>query len=141
MRENSPNFSYYFSNLKSVFLQSLHHSWVSWETSLSCKFICFGQKEPIKVQIFRLSTTHIKIHRTSRHFSFMSNFSFKFHITLQCHHIKLLYDFLAEIFFRKKESIKVRIFSALSSQVKVHQILHVIFGTAVHFFFKFCIAL
>ena len=46
----------------SVFLQTLHHSSVSWEMTLlyffSWNCTWFGQKEPIKVQDFRLLPTH-----------------------------------------------------------------------------------
>ena len=45
----------------------MHHSLVSWEITLqyffSWKFIWFGQKEPIKVQNFRLSAGHVKFHQ------------------------------------------------------------------------------
>ena len=54
--ENLPNFSCHFPNHKSVFLQILHHSSVSWKiTPLYCfssNIIYFGHKEPIKMQIF-----------------------------------------------------------------------------------------
>ena len=49
------------------FSLTLHHSSVSWEITLlyffSWNFIWFGQKEPIKVQNFRLSTAHVKCHQ------------------------------------------------------------------------------
>ena len=46
----------------------------------------FGQKQPIKVQIFRLSSARVRIHQIP-HFIFeaTSQFFFKFCITLQCH--------------------------------------------------------
>ena len=50
------NFSSFFSNHKSVFLQNLHNSSVSWKTTplyfCSSNNIYFGHKEPIKTQIF-----------------------------------------------------------------------------------------
>ena len=53
--KNSPN-SCQFWNNKSVFLQILHQSSVSWDTTplyfFSWNFIYFQQKEPIKVQIW-----------------------------------------------------------------------------------------
>ena len=55
-----------FSSQESVFLQTLHHYSVSLDNSsviFHLYFICFGQKEPIKVQIFRLSTAHMKINK------------------------------------------------------------------------------
>ena len=57
--ENLPNFSILFSNHKSVFLQNLHISSVSWKITplyfCSSNNIYFGHKEPIKTkQFFRL---------------------------------------------------------------------------------------
>ena len=54
--ENLPNFSCHFSNYKSVFLQNLHNSSVSWKLTLlyfrSSNNIYFTQKEPIKMKLF-----------------------------------------------------------------------------------------
>ena len=54
--KNLPNPSCYFPNHKSVFLQVLHHSSVSWNITplylLSANISYFVQKEPIKGQIF-----------------------------------------------------------------------------------------
>ena len=54
--ENLPNSSCYFSNHKSVVLQILHHSSVSWNITplyfVSSNIIYFGHKERIKTQIF-----------------------------------------------------------------------------------------
>ena len=53
--ENLLNSSCHFSNHKSVFLKILHHSSVSWKiTPLYFFSSNFGQKEPIKVQIFEI---------------------------------------------------------------------------------------
>ena len=45
----------------------MHHSSVSWEITLlyffSWNCTWFGQKEPIKVQNFRLSTAHVNFHQ------------------------------------------------------------------------------
>ena len=53
-------------NYKSVFLETLHHISVLWEITLlyfiSWSGTWFGEKKPIKVQNFRLSTTHVKFH-------------------------------------------------------------------------------
>ena len=65
--ENSPNSSCLFWNQRSVFLQTLHHSSVSWNITLLYFviwiFTCFRQKDPIKVQVFRLSAARIKINQ------------------------------------------------------------------------------
>ena len=54
--ENLPNFSSLFSNHKSVFLQNLHISSVSWKITplyfCSSNNIYFAQKESIEVKIF-----------------------------------------------------------------------------------------
>ena len=54
--ENLQNFSCLFSNHKSVFLQNLHNSSVSWKITplrfCSSNNIYFGHKQPIKTQIF-----------------------------------------------------------------------------------------
>ena len=56
--ENLPNSSCHFPNHKSVFLQILHHTLVSWNIAplyfFSSNIIYFGQKQPIKVQIFEI---------------------------------------------------------------------------------------
>ena len=45
----------------------MHYSSVSWEITVlyffSWNLVQFGQKEPIKVQNFRLSTAHVKFHQ------------------------------------------------------------------------------
>ena len=46
-----------FSEPRVSFFYTLHHSSVSWDITL----LCFKQKEPIKVQIFRRSTACMKI--------------------------------------------------------------------------------
>ena len=54
--ENLPNSSCHFPSNKSVFLQILHHSLMSWKITplyfFSSNNIYFAQKEPIKVNIF-----------------------------------------------------------------------------------------
>ena len=54
--ENLPNSSCHFSSNKSVFLQILHHSSMSWKITplyfFSSNNIYFAQKEPIKKKIF-----------------------------------------------------------------------------------------
>ena len=59
-----------------------------------------GQKEPIKVQIFRLSTACTKINEIPYVIiQATSQFSFKFCITLQCHDTYFLWNFLAETLY------------------------------------------
>ena len=70
------------SNSASLFSVMRHNT----SALFHLKFICFGQEEPIKVQIFSLSTAHMKINQIPYViFQATSQFSFKFCITLQCH--------------------------------------------------------
>ena len=87
--ENSPNSSCHLWNQVSVFLQTLHHSSVLWNITLlyflHLNFICFGQRDLIKVQIFRLSTACMKISQIPYViFQATCQFSFKVCITFQC---------------------------------------------------------
>ena len=56
--KNLPNSSCHFPNHKSIFLRILNHSSVPWKIIplyfFSSKIIFFGQKQPIKVQIFEI---------------------------------------------------------------------------------------
>ena len=68
----------------------VNHSSVSWDITLLYIFIlifvCFGQKDSIKVQIFRLSTAHMKINQIPYFiFQATSQFFFKFCNLPQCH--------------------------------------------------------
>ena len=86
--KNLPYSSPHFPNHKSVFLQILHHS-VSWKITplyfFRSNVICFAQKEPIKVEILRISSTQVKIHQIPLTFETTTQFFFKFCFTLQCH--------------------------------------------------------
>ena len=101
--ENLPNSSNLVWNQESVFLQTLHHPSVSWNIILPyffiSIFICFRQKNPIKVEFFRHSLARLKISQI--HYVILqvtSRFSFKFCITLQCHGTSL-WNFLAETLY------------------------------------------
>ena len=56
-----------FETTRSGIIQILHHCSLSWKITLQYFFtwsiIWFGQKEPIKVQSFRISTAHVKFHQ------------------------------------------------------------------------------
>ena len=86
--QNSSNSSCQFWNDKSIPLQILHHSLLSWHITplsvLGSYIFYFGFKDPIKSPILRLSSALVKIcqiHVISRT---TSQFFFKFCITLQC---------------------------------------------------------
>ena len=87
LRHSQFLFKFFIKSQESVFLQFLHYSSISWDIILvyvfTENFICFGQKEPFKVKIFRLSTARMKINRILFViFQAASQFSFKFSITL-----------------------------------------------------------
>ena len=70
------------SNFASLFNVMRHNSSVLFQLI----FICFGRKEPINVQILRLSSAYVKIHQIPIViFQTKSQFFFKVWITLQCH--------------------------------------------------------
>ena len=70
--EDLPNSSWHFPNHKSVFPQILRHSSVSWKATplyfFRSNFIYFGQKEPVKVQIFESFECSRQISPNSCHF-------------------------------------------------------------------------
>ena len=69
-------------------------------------FICFWQKEPIKVQIFRLSTARVKIRQIPYVIlQATSQFSFKCCITIQCHDRSFLWNFLAKTLYALDKKI------------------------------------
>ena len=63
--QNSSNSSCQFWNDKSIPLQILHHSSLSWQITplwiLSSYFFNFGLKDPIKISILRLSSALVKM--------------------------------------------------------------------------------
>ena len=88
--QNSSNSSCQFWNDKSIPLQILHHSSLSWHITLlwilSSYLFYFGLKDPIKDPILRLSSALVKVcHIPHVNFQTTSQFFFKFCITLQCH--------------------------------------------------------
>ena len=120
--------SCHFWNQESVFLQTLHHSLVPWNiTLLYCFYLnLYLKKDPINVQIFRLSTVHMKINKLFMSFfepqvSFTLNFASPF--SVMTHNS-------SEIFWLKhykKEPINIQFFRLLSALMKVQLIPHTIF--------------
>ena len=103
---------------------------------------CYGQKEPIKVQFFRLLSALMKVHPIphaifetirSGFIQILHHCSVWWKITPPCFCSPNL------IYFGQKEPIEKEIF--LSGWVKIHHIPHVIFETTSEFFFKLCITL
>ena len=88
--ENLPNSPCHFWKHKSVFLQILHQSSVSSNITLlyffSSSIIYFGQKEPIKVQIFeKFECSGLNSSSCGVNFETTSRFLFKFCIILYFH--------------------------------------------------------
>ena len=96
----------------------------------------FGQKEPTKVQIFKLLIALMKVHPIP-HASFE---------TARSRFIQILHHFsqyfLSQTFILwTKGAHRSEIFRLLSGWVKIHQIPYVMFETTSQFFFKLFITL
>ena len=75
---------------------SRHNSSVFFSSNITY----FLQKQPIKVQIFRLSTARVKVHQIPHViFQTKSQFFFKVWIFLQCHERSFFCTFLAETLY------------------------------------------
>ena len=88
--ENLQNSSCHFPSNKSVFLQILYPSSVSWKITplyfFSSNNVYFAQKEPIKVKIFETyKCPGQNSSNSSRQFWNDSQFVIKFSIVLHCH--------------------------------------------------------
>ena len=114
-----PRVSFSF-NFASLFSARKHNSSVFFHLN----FICFGQKDLIKVQIFRLSTAYMKINQIPCViFQATCQFSFEICINIQCHDtIPLKFSNWKIIFFGQKEPINVQFFKLLSALMKVYPI-------------------
>ena len=102
--ENLPNSSGHFPSNKSVFLQILHHSSLSWKITplyfFSSNNIYFPQKEPIKWKSLRLLSAQFKICQISyTNFETTSRFLSKFCIPLQFHERLVLCTFIAQTIY------------------------------------------
>ena len=101
--ENLPYSSCHFPNHKSVFLQILHHSSVSWKITplyfLGQTLNTLHNRNQWKCKFVRLLSARIKIHQILVIFETTNQFFFKFCINLQCHETQLLCTFLAEILY------------------------------------------
>ena len=82
--ESAPYFSCHFQNHNPVFFQNFYHSSVSCKITLyffRSNVIYFPQKEPIKVDIFRISNVLVKIHQILVIFETKNHFFIEFCIT------------------------------------------------------------
>ena len=102
------------------------------------KFLCFAQKEPIKVQFFRLLSALMEV-PTIPHAIFETTRSRFIQILHHCSvswKITPLYYFSTNlIYFGQKRGHRSEIFRLLTCCLKIHQIPHVIFETTNQFFF------
>ena len=81
--------------------------------------IYFAQKNPIKLEILRTLSAHVKIYQIRVIFETTNQFFFQFCITLQCHKTTSLYFFSWNfIYFQQKEPIKVQIWWKFTWAVK-----------------------
>ena len=123
--ENLPNFSYHFPNHKTVFLQILHESLVSWKITplyfFRSKVIYFARKGPIKVQI--LETFECSDQNSPNSCQFWNNklvFLQILHQSSVSWDITPLYFFSWNfIYFQQKEPIKVQIWWNFTWAVKI----------------------
>ena len=88
--ENLPNFSRHFSNHKSVFLQNVHKSSISWKINFlyfcSSSNIYLAQKELLTWKCLRLLSAQVKIRQNpSVNFENTTRFLSKFCIPLRWH--------------------------------------------------------
>ena len=137
-----------FSEPRVSFSSTLNHCSVSWNITLLYKTLyTLDKNEPMKVQIFRLSTSHIKINQNLYVICQATSLvSLKFCVTRQYQDAQFLWNFLAEtlytiIYFGQKQPIKVQFFillSALSFWV-LFQFLMPFLKPQGQGLFKFCI--
>ena len=145
---NLQNFSCEFPNRKSIFLKTLHHIPVSWNITylylFSLSIIFFGQKQPIKLQIFetfKLSSQNL----SNSLCQFLNDKSIPlqiFHQSTVSLHITLPYIFSSCIFYiGQKDPMGVPILILSNVLMKISHISHIVFQITGQFFFKFCMTL
>ena len=123
--ENLLNSSCHFPNHKSVFLQILHDSSVSWNI-LPCTFLCqmlytLHKRDQSKCKFFRLFSARIKIHQVlvifEKKTSFSSNFALLFDIMR--HNSSILYLSETLYTFSKSSLSKYKFGEISPEQLKV----------------------
>ena len=104
----------------------------------SSKFIYFGQRSPLKSNIFRFLSTRAKIDEIPHlNFEMASQFLFKFtsFFIVMIHNSSVKFKFTYFLLWTK-DSIRVSILKISSALVKICQIAHTIFQTTSLFFFE-----
>ena len=147
------NFLCQFWNDKSIVLQILYLSSVSWKIIplyfFSSNNTYFAQKEPIKVKMFetcecsgQILLNSLRQFRNSK--SIFIQILSKFCVSLRFHERYVLYTILAQTIYTllKRSPLKWKFLRISSSaQVKICQIFYVNFETTSQFLPKFCIPL
>ena len=101
----------------------------------SCYFICYWQKEPIKVQMFWLLATPMKINQIS--YVIFQTTSQMHHPSVSWHKTHLKF-FSSALYILQKKVSQNSSFKIFECSSEVHQIPHVINATTLHFSFKAC---
>ena len=122
--ENLLNSLSHFWNYRSVFLQILHHSSVSWKITplyfFRSNVIYFSRAGPIKVQILETFECSDQNSPNSFHFWNKSVFLQILHCSSVSWDISTLYFFSWKfVYFQQKESIKVQIWWNFMWAVKI----------------------
>ena len=137
-----------FWKYKPVFLQTLYQSWVQSNITplyfFSSNIIYFGQKQPIKVQIFEIFECSGQ-NSSNSSCQFWTDKSIPLQILHHSSlpwHITSLWILSSHFsYFGLKDPINMPILRLSIALVKICHIPHVIFQTTSQFFFKFCITL
>ena len=113
--------------------------------SFSSNTTYFLQKQPIKVQISRLSAAWVKVHQIphvifKQKVSFSSKFRSLFSVMRD--KFSVLFQLKLHMLLTKvaNQSANFQICHA-TAHIKIHQIPHIVFGIKSQFFFKLCITL
>ena len=144
--ENLQNSSCHFPSNKSVFLQILHRSSMSWKITplyfLAQTINTLLWRSPLKWKFLRLLSARVKFCQIPyANFETTSPVFYKFCIPLQFHERLFLCTFLAQRIYTllKRSPLKWKFLRLSSARVKFCQISYVNFETTSWFLSKFCI--
>ena len=136
--ENLPDSSHFPSN-KSIFLQILHYSSMSWEITpmyfFSSNNIHLLQKSSAQVKICQIPYANFETTSRSSSPNFVSLFSFMKDNFYMYFLPQTIYTLL------KRTPLKWKILRLLSDHIKICEILYVSFEMTSQFLSKFCISL
>ena len=149
VRSKFVKFLMQFWNSKSILLQIVYPSSVSWKITPLYFFLAWTvytllKRSPLKWKILKLLGAQVKICQIPYvNFEATSRFLSKFCIPLHFHERQLLCTFLAQTIYTllERSPLKWRFLRFLSAQVKICQTPYGNFETASRFLSKFCILL